>query len=264
MPLKLCFLLTLGGCSVDPAPQDLDGLARWFWQHLDDEDPGELQEGALNVFTALDGKGYEWPLNGTVSTLSTDELGLVGHGDESTDELFGVLMTNEMPCSTADLEYQIYSPDQAEMHPGTYVSYDREYTSDREAYEARETDWLEWRSHYVVDATGTDYEADINGWLRYVEEIPGHGRGGPLLVARGVLAEPAPFGDSDTRGIFQDYQLEVYLPSGPDSTYHFYAIWREMVFLGSATMADEAVQDFVLDGLYDWDGDALDYCGGGP
>ncbi len=266
-PLPTPLMLTLAllvACKVEPAPQDLDGLSHWFWQHLDDEDPQALQEGASNVFAALEEGGYDWPLKGSISTLSADELALVGHGDESTEELYGVLMANEMPCSTAGLEYQIYAPEQAEMHPGTYVSYDREFTSDREAYEARETDWIEWSSHYVVDATGTAYEADINGWLRYVAELPDHEHGGPLLVARGVLAEPAPFGDSDTRGIFQDYQLEVYLPSGPQTTYHFYAIWREMVFLGSATMADEAVQDFVLDGLYDWDVEALDYCGAAP
>jgi hypothetical protein len=261
--LLLPALLVISACNVDPAPEDLDGLAHWFWQHLDDEDPGELQEGALNLFAATEGESFEGPLYGTISTLSTEELELVGHGHESTAELYGVLLVNDMDCSTAGLEYQIYSPDQAEMHPSTYESYDREFLNDREAYEARESDWILWQSHYVVEGFA-NYDAYINGWLRYVAEIPDHEHGGPLLVARGVLAEPAPFGDSDSRGIFEDYQLEIYIPMGPDRTLHVYAIWREMVYSGSFTMADEPVQDLVLEGLYDWDVDALDYCGATP
>lgn len=261
--LAVAFLLS-AGCNVDPAPEDLDGLAHWFWQHLDDEEPEELQEGAVNLFEALEGESFEGPLFGTISTLSAEELDLVGHGDESTAELYGVLMANDMDCSTAGLEYQIYAPNQAEMHPSTYVSYDREFTSDREAYEAREADWIEWQSRYVVEGLGANYSATINGWLRYVAELPDHELGGPLLVARGVLDEPAPFGDSEERGIFQDYQLEIYFPMGPQRTMHVYAIWREMVYLSSATFGDDAVQDLVLEGLYDWDVDALDYCGARP
>jgi hypothetical protein len=256
--------ISLSACKVEPAPEDLDGLAHWFWQHLDDEEPDALQAGALNVYEALEGTGYEWPLKGTITTLSAEELALVGHGDESREALYGVLMANEMDCSTAGLEYQIYAPEQAEMHASTYVSYEREFLSDREAYEARETDWIEWQSHYEVDGFGYSYEATINGWLRYVSEIPGHEHAGPMLVARGVLDEPAPFGDSEERGMFQDYQLEVYVPSGSDTTFHFYAIWREMVFIGSYTMEDEEVQNTVLDGLYDWDVDAMEYCGATP
>ncbi len=262
--LCLAVSLLLSACKVEPAPEDLDGLAHWFWQHLDDEDSAALQEGAVNLYAALDGASFEGPLYGTISTLSIEELGLVGHGDESNAEVYGVILANDMDCSTAGLEYQIYSPDQAEMHPSTYVSYDRVYTTDRDAYEARENDWLEWQSRYVVEGLGANYSATINGGLRYVADLDDHEYGGPVLVARGVLDEPAPFGDSDTRGIFQDYQLEIYFPMDTDRTMHVYAVWREMVYLSSATFGDGNVQDFTLEGLYAWDEDAMDYCGVGP
>ncbi|MBW2258794.1 MAG: hypothetical protein JRI25_30070, partial [Deltaproteobacteria bacterium] len=46
-------LLTLG-CNVDPAPEDVDALTHWFWQHFDDEDETVFAEGLENLHVALD------------------------------------------------------------------------------------------------------------------------------------------------------------------------------------------------------------------
>ena len=248
-------------CKVEPAPEDLDGLAHWFWQHLDDESPEALQAGAVNLYAALDGAGFEGPLNGTITTLSADETGQVGHGDDNRDDLYGVFMANDIDCSTELLEYQVYAPNQDEMHPGTYVSYDREYTSDLEAYQARETEWLSWSSLYVVADTGVSYEATILGTMRYVPEID-DSLGGPLIVSRGVLEAPAYANDAQDRGMFQDYQLEVYFPRG-DQTLHMYAMWRDAVFFGM-DFGNGGMQTFVIDGMHDWDEDSEELCGVGP
>ena len=49
---------------------------------------------------------------------------------------------------------------------------------------------------------------------------------GPVIVSRGVLDEPAYFNDSDERGLFQDYQMEVYFERAPGETVPFYTIWE--------------------------------------
>lgn len=259
--LCLVVALVLSGCKVEPAPEDLDGLAHWFWQHLDDEDPTALQDGAVNLYAALDGAIFEGPLNGTITTLSADELALVDHGDDDRTNLHGVFMANDIACSTALLEYQIYAPSQDEMHPGTYVSYDREFTSDLAAYQARETEWLTWDSLYVVEDTGVSYEATIHGTLRYIPEIDAE-LSGPLLVSRGVLDAPAYANEAQDRGMFQDYQLEVYFPRG-EQTLHVYAMWRDAVFFGM-DFGNGGMQTFVIDGMHDWDEDSEELCGIGP
>lgn len=255
--------LVLSACKVEPAPEDLDGLTHWFWQHLDDEDPEALQTGAESLWAALDAPSFEGPIDGSITSLSADELALVGMGDNSLDDLHGVFMANDVACSTDLLEYQIYATNQDEMHPDTYVSYEREYTTDLEAFQARETEWLEWRSTYVVQDTSVSYSAVILGTMRYVEDL---GRGsdlaGPLLVSRGVLEAPAYTDDDQDRGMFQDYQLEVYLPR-EDESLHLYAMWREANFFGM-DFGNEGMQRFVLNGMADWDADSETLCGVGP
>ncbi len=259
--LITCLGLIALACKVEPAPEDIDGLAHWFWQHLDDEGSDALQAGAVNLYAALDGGSFDGPLDGSITTLNQEELTLVDKGEESREDLHGVFMANDVACSTSLLEYQVYAADQDEMHPGTYVSYDREYLSDLEAYQARETEWLEWRSTYVVEDTGVSYEASILGTMRYVESIDDQ-LPGPLLVSRGVLEAPAYTNDDQDRGMFQDYQLEVYLPRGED-TLHLYAMWRDAVFFG-LDFGNSGMQTFVLDGMADWDVDSEELCGIGP
>jgi hypothetical protein len=253
--------VAMSACKVEPAPEDLDGLTHWFWQHLDDEEPDALQAGAASLYQALDGAGFEGPLDGTITTLSADETALVGHGEDSLDDVYGVFMANDVGCSTDLLEYQIYAPNQAEMHPDTYLSYEREFTSDLEAFQARETEWLHWESYYVVDDGSVSYEATIIGTLRYIDEIDAD-LPGPLLVSRGVLDEPAYTNDDQDRGMMQDYQLEVYFPRG-DETLHLYAMWRDAVFFGM-DFGNGGMQTFVLNGMEGWDEDSEELCGVGP
>ena len=261
VPHALLIALIATACKVEPAPEDLDGLAHWFWQHLDDEDPEALQAGAANLYAALDAASFEGPTDGSISTLSVEELALVDKAGESLQDLYGVFMANDVACSTALLEYQIYAQEQDEMHPGTYVSYEREYTSDLEAYQARDSDRLTWRSTYEVEDTGVSYQASILGTLRWVESIDDE-LPGPLLVSRGVLEAPAYTNDDQDRGMFQDYQLEVYFPRG-DDTLHMYAMWRDAVFFG-LDFGNAGMQTFVLDGMAGWDADSETLCGVGP
>ncbi len=256
-----CLALTAMACKVEPAPEDLDGLTHWFWQHLDDEDPEALQSGVESLWAALDADGFEGPLDGTITSLDADELSLVGMGENSLDELYGVFMANDIDCSAELLEYQVYAAEQDELHPDTYVSYEREYTTDLEAYQARETEWLEWRSTYVVEDGPVSYEAVILGTMRYVPDL-GRDLEGPLLVSRGVLEAPAYTDDDQDRGMFQDYQLEIYFPRG-EQTLHLYAMWREANFFGM-DFGNEGMQRFVLNGMADWDADSEELCGVGP
>ena len=54
--------------------------------------------------------------------------------------------------------------------------------------------------------------------------------------------------------------MEVYFERSPGETVHFYTLWREMVYAGSADFSSETVQKFVLDGMLDWDEDTEERC----
>ncbi len=254
----------LGCKSVEPAPEDIDSLAHYFWDHYDDDEDASLSAGVVSLHAALDADSLSAVSQGSITGLSSEQLALVGKGDEDATQAYGVYISNLIHCSLEDTEWLTYTADQDELHEGTYTSYAREYTSDLDAYLAREESVLTWLTTYEVEGFGANYTAQLDGWLRYVPQVDDETTPyGPMLFARGALKDAAYFNDSDERGIFQDYQLEVYYERAPGETVHLYAIWREMVYLGDADFSSETVQGFVLDGLVGWDDDADAWCAGG-
>jgi len=256
------FLLAMLACKkVDPAPEDIDGLSHYFWQHYDNDDDSVIATGILNAFAAIDPNSLEEPLKGSISNLTTEELSLVGKEAENPDEMNGIFFANIIRCPIQVVEKGVYATNQDERHEGDYSEYLREYTSDLEAYENRDTNRLSWTTNYTVETIGQRLSVEINGAIRYVAEIDEELTPyGPIVLSRGVLEDDAYFEGSDSRGMFQDYQLEVYFPISENETIHYFTIWRDIVYTSTIDFSSQAMQDLVLDGLIDWDLDAEAEC----
>ena len=81
------------------------------------------------------------------------------------------------------------------------------------------------------------------------------------MISRTVLQAPAYFDEGSTdRGMFQDYQLDLYYQLESGKSFHLYVIWREMVMFGDIDFSSESAQRLVLDGLSDWDVDMENNC----
>ena len=254
------------GCQkIDPAPQDVDGLAHYLWQHFDDDDSENLAAGILNLHQTIDANNLSEIQKGSISALTQPEINLVNKENQDASLLNGVYFANIIPCSVEFAEQSIYATNQDELHPGDYVRYDRSYTSDFEAYTAREEFLLTWETNYEVDGLGYSYEAWLDSAMRYIPSVediedPTIDLGAAFL-SRGVLREAAYFDeDSTDRGMLQDFQMEVYWERAPKETVHIYFIWREMIILGDTDFSSDTVQNFVLDGLADWDADMAERC----
>lgn len=256
-------LLVLLACkNVEPAPEGLDDLAHYFWDHFDDGDTEALNAGVVNLHAAIDGDTRSDITDGSISNLSVDQLAIVGMEQEDPSDAYGIFIANLIEgCDLEQIEFLTYAENQDELHPDTYVDYGREYTSDIDAYLAREEEQLTWLTTYEVSGFASDYIASLDGWLRYLPEVDAETTPhGPVLVSRGVLTEPAYFSGSDERALFQDYQLEVYYERAPGEILHFYVIWRDMVPLANQDFSSESTQRLVLDGLADWDEDSEAWC----
>jgi len=260
----LLLSLVLVGCkSIEPAPTDIDGLSHYFWAHYDDEDDDALAEGILNAFTAINPDTLEDPLKGSISDLSREELDLVGKFDEPVGESSGVYFANIINCPIQTAERGVYALNQDERHEGDYSAYNREYTTDLDAYESRETNMLGWHTTYSVDRLGISMTVDIDGTIRYTQNIDEETTPyGDFFLSRGILTEDAPMegNDDGTLGMFQDYQLEVYFPLNETQTVHFFTIWRDVRYTSSLDFDSEFLQDVVLDGMVDWDKDTEAEC----
>lgn len=255
----MLFFVVFACKSVDPAPEDLDGLIHYFWNNFEAEDSA-IHMGIVNFHDQIDGDTFAEIIDGSVTNLTVEQTAMVGKEESKTEKLSGVFFTSVVKCPLQDIEKNIYALNQDELHPETYDDYTRIHTSDLAAFEARETNTISWQTNYAISGFGYAYEAQINGTLRYVnaqEESPF----GPVLISRSVLDSPAYFDeDSDSRGMFQDFQMEMYYQRAPGESVHLYAIWREMVMAGSIDFSAESSQRLVLDGLVEWDVDMENSC----
>ena len=248
--------------SVKPAPQDIDGLSHYFWQKYDADDSSVLEEGLRNAFSALNVNELSDPLRGSITPLSREELDLVGKTEEDPASLSGVYFANIIHCPINSVEKGLYALNQDQRHEGTYEEYNRQYTSSLEQYERRQSDRLSWHTEYKINDLGQKLTVNINGEIRHLGELTVEAPPtGQAFIARAVLEdENAYFEGSDTRGMFQDYQLEVYFQRSPTETVHFFTIWREMVYTSAIDFSSETMQGFVLDGMLEWDADAEAEC----
>ena len=154
------FWIMLLSCkAVEPAPEDLDELALYFWRHFQDDDTTSLQAGIESLHTVMDVDSFEELVDGSISSLSQADLDELGRENQDASALSGVFFVNKVACSIAGIEPNVYHLAQDELHLDTYDAYSRSYSSDFDAYIARETDFLSWDTTYDISGFGYDYTA---------------------------------------------------------------------------------------------------------
>lgn len=255
-------LFLLVACAEPPveAPEDLDSLFHWFFANYETATDEEVRAAADNLLPLV-----QEATRGTVTDLTDDEQATV-ELDPARDvaDVTGIYITGPVGCTIADMEAVHYALDQEGLYETatgeeSYIAYDRVYTSDLAAYEAREEPFLAWETTYTIAPVTEEYTAVIDGGMRYVAEADGVG---PVVLDRAYLPSPATFTNPETSDYFgQDYQMDIMLPDG-DASVHAYAVWRDLSSL-SLTDESEGVQNLILDGLEDFDRDTELVCAAG-
>lgn len=260
--------LTLLGChSTKLAPADLDGLAHWYWSQYDGAGTDEGDDAAMiaatvNLDVALGGQAADTPMTGTLTDMTDDEQALVSLDPPRDVSLSaGMFIANTLPCTLDQIERLTIELDQDELYPGTYDGYDRSYTSDVDAYLARETPYLTWQSSIDATVMGAQYHEDIEGGARFVTDDGSvDGSFGDMLLTRVWLPTPATFFKEDGtvdedggKSFDQDYQLEMYYPLSSTETVHYYVLWRQMDYGAGVNTDAASLQGLMLGALLDWD-----------
>jgi hypothetical protein len=248
-------------CAAPPveAPDDLDGLFHYFFLNYASATDAELSAAALKLAPLVNEA-----TRGTVSDLTEAEQDtlteLVEVGDPA--EATGIYITGPVACDWLPFEQIHYDTEQEALYEEAsgeekYIAYDRVYTSDLPAYEARTEPYLSWDTTYTINPVAAEYTAHIDGGMRYV---PATEDFDAFVVERNSLPQPATFEAEGSDYFAQDYQLDVLLPTATGSA-HAYAVWRD---LSSLTLTDESegVQNLILDGLEEFDRDTETICAG--
>lgn len=264
--LAACVVLLISvGCQdVEPAPEDLDGLFHYTWAKYADGLDEELAQAVTNFDVAVDAEGLEEVIDGSLSEFTRDEMDLVDmRGDADPGELAGMYLANSLDCTLAQVEAIVTALDQDELYTGEYEAYDRRYTSDADAYWAREASHLAWDVDISAEfVAGAMYSEFIHGGARYVPDVDDQvSPFGPGLVTRTWMPEEAQF-DNDDYYFTQDYQLEIYYEREPGRVIHLYGLWRHSGWLDLNT-DDEFLVRQILNALAAWDARTVELCGSG-
>lgn len=254
VPALLVAIACLSACPPPraEAPEDLEGLARYFFAAQVSATDEELDEAIGNLSEVLEGVLDGEPHKvGALQLLDQETLDAaeVSGGDPS--EAPGMFLAKRFRCDFDVLADVLTHPDQLALRPGVYQSYERTFDDDRDAWLAEDDGLLRWHVTYEAKPTATLYRARTQSGIRNVPK--GEASVGPTLVQRTVLREPAAFeGNPDNHVFDQDYQSEVFIDVGGGEILHFYGLWRFMR-LGIVSVHDDAFVDFQLNGMIEWD-----------
>ena len=70
----MLFFVLFACKGVEPAPDDIDSLNRYLWQHFDDSNGTALQDGIRNLHSIMDADNFEDRIDGSISNLNQEDL----------------------------------------------------------------------------------------------------------------------------------------------------------------------------------------------
>ena len=244
-------------------PAETDGLAHWLWLHYPDNDDATAREAVDKLLAKAPVDVETNPDQGLLSYLTHEELALVDLGDRNPTTAQGMMLFDVIDCSVDALERVLYDLDQKQFHNDAYATYQRSYTSDFAAYQARTEKQLSWSAELQASFIpgGELYTERLRGGLRY---LPAAGASAPAqLLGRTYMTEPVVFNSADT-SFSLDFHIEAFAPRSDGKLIHFIGIWRE-VNISSVGWDSDDVHDvqMMLDSIAGWDQDIEAGCSGG-
>ncbi len=247
--------LLLACAEPKSAPRDLDTLLHDAWAHYGAEDDDALAQDMRDLAALIDEDAL--PLEGTVTDLTADEVAAAGLAGPDPEPARGMYTVGFVDCTPEEMERILIAQDQMTLYPENYLAYERTYTSDRDAYEARDTHHLSWETAYTVEIPVlATYDAVVLGGAHWTPD----GDAGPHLFSRTAMPEPA-VAVQDNVVFDVDYQIEAFYPSG-DGMVHAFGMWRHIEF-GDLDTEDDGTVALILDGLHGWDEDTTAICAEG-
>lgn len=248
--LIACLALACG--RVEPAPEDLDGVARWFFRNAHQAPDDQVLEAVAKLDAAIEGPALAKALQLQLAPLTEDEALTVEAARGDLSQAFGIVAADLIECGFARVEELIISLDQKSLFGG-YEKYLRVYTSDDAAYRARRAPFLTWTVDYTVSAVGVSYDATILSEVRFIPAAKGRG---PAFVQRSWLKSPGVFNNPDDF-FRQDYQLHVFYPRAEREVIKVTAVWRDMRFAG---FEGSVLGDITLNGIVDFNRKLEEHC----
>ncbi len=236
-------LLALIGCKHPvEAPTEMDELARYLLREFEIEDPEGLELGLDNLRPLLD----EAPEEGwSLTPLSLDDLwDLVPPEGRDPADARGLAVVYASPHPVADHVELMLLDDMTPCSP-TAESYERSFTEGEDCFAGAGCEFLRTvnaihRSNLLMEMGFT-----LNEDYRWV---------GDAVLSRNWIPESA-HGDEDSNHLWQDWEVEVWLPADDGGTLRLWAMWTEAEYAGiTEEMAEVSGRMGLMDAMEAQDG----------
>ena len=247
-------------CAPDSLPEDLDGLVHYAWGALESGSTEELASVFFGLDQDVGADSLESVFEGGLSELSEEQAAMAGV-ERDASIATGLFIARDFECDMPALLEILSTVEQGELYPDGYDTYGRSYTSDREAWDRGDTDFLRWDASYSSSLIGATYSAEVDGLLRRVTGLdPLISANDTGVVSRLTLREPAEFEDSTSKELTLNFQLEFFYEREPGRVVHHYATWQHADMGAGITTGDSAVQSIILSSMASWDDRTEELC----
>lgn len=240
--LLLINVVILSACSrPPPAPETLDDLCAYLFEHLDDEDDYSLAEGTENLRVWLGDHFVETELGYEVTNLTNEAASAVEVEPVELDRLLGVATAYDINHSIDTVMNASLAGPVAEIYD-TYQSAEREFYPDVDCFLERECDWLEADQHSVsLYPLGLVATTSTHGQYRWIETSEG-----PAVVQRSWMLE-GEF-SLDWIKVEHQYYVSVTMPIRENETRKMEATWI-MASLGDLPVSEALVLQLALSSI---------------
>lgn len=196
------------GCKAPPtAPRDLEQLAGWIYGKVRDGSDDELTIGVNNLETWLRNNYAEAEEGYRINELDRAVANAADGRNPDLSEVVGAAVADSLPVGPPDVAWSAVYDDPMEIHPDTYISYERDWVGDVTCFpDASCAMALAWNTSENQYPLGVRVKVEFGGEYRWVDTDAG-----PAIVQRTWLTGPA---DINVDWLSVDYQyfLAVTMP----------------------------------------------------
>jgi hypothetical protein len=242
--LAISFLaLSLLACRPPQAPETLDDLSSFLYEHTWDEDAEYLSVGLDNLEVWLQshmselGEGYE------VTNLSQEAVSSLEGDDRDVTGLIGAAVGYDIEFPVEDVIMAMVYDDPSIMYPELYDYYDRTFLQGEDCFATRECSRVEFDVHsrqYMP--LGIELEATFRTQYHWVDL-----ESGPAVVQRVWTREP-PIINKDWLTVDQEYFLSVMM-SLPDGRSRRIASMWVIAELGNIDVPEGMALSITIDSM---------------
>lgn len=235
------------GCKPPDAPEKLEQLTGYLFEHVRDEDPDALEVGVANLNAWLEKNQEEAELGYTIDKLSERVVDDLDNRERDLGDLVGASVAGQITYKPAKVTGVLVTADATKVYPDTYTKYDRNFREDPQCFKSQECDWLTLRAHSIANySLGLVADSTFDAEYRWVES-----EHGLAMVQRTWLIKPVEF-SQDWLAVPSQFFLSVNIPMANGHTRRLQATWID-ARLGDTPVPEATALDMVIDSMIESD-----------